>query len=56
MRPVGFEAEESLLEFDARSFVGYRLLSEYFAFPDKFMFFDLNSCVQDETKPPEPPK
>ena len=41
VRPVGFEAEESLLEFDARSFVGYRLLSEYFAFPDKFMFFDL---------------
>lgn len=41
VRPVGFETEEGLLEFDARSFVGYRLLSEYFAFPDKFMFFDL---------------
>jgi hypothetical protein len=24
--------------------------------PLEFMFFDLNSCVQDETKPPEPPK
>jgi len=41
VRPVGFGAEESLLDFDARSFVGYRLLSEYFAFSDKFMFFDL---------------
>lgn len=41
LRPVGFEAEESLLDFDARSFAGYRLLSEYFAFPDKFMFFEV---------------
>jgi type VI secretion system protein ImpG len=24
-----------------RSFVGYRLLTEYFAFPEKFLFFDL---------------
>jgi hypothetical protein len=22
----------------------------------EFLFFDLSSCVQDETKPPEPPK
>jgi type VI secretion system protein ImpG len=39
--PVGFEANESMLESDPRSFQGYRLLSEYFAFPDKFMFFEL---------------
>lgn len=42
VRPVGFGAEESLIDFDARSFVGYRLLSEYFAFPDKFMFIELS--------------
>jgi len=42
IRAVGFGAEENLLDFDARSFVGYRLLSEYFAFPDKFMFFELS--------------
>ena len=42
IRAVGFEAEESLLDFDPRSFVGYRLLSEYFAFPDKFMFFEIS--------------
>lgn len=41
LRPVGFSAEESLLDYDERSFVGYRLLSEYFAFPDKFLFVDL---------------
>lgn len=41
LRPVGFGADESLLDYDERSFVGYRLLSEYFAFPDKFLFVDL---------------
>lgn len=41
LKPVGFEEEEGMLEYDQRSFVGYRLLHEYFVFPDKFMFFDL---------------
>jgi type VI secretion system protein ImpG len=39
--PVGFEKDEGLLPFSARSFPGYRLLTEYFAFPQKFCFFDL---------------
>jgi type VI secretion system protein ImpG len=39
---VGFAPEDSLLHHDERSFSGYRLLSEYFAFPDKFLFVDLN--------------
>ena len=39
--PVGFSAEESLLKYDNRSFTGYRLLSEYFAFPEKFLFIDI---------------
>ena len=42
LAPAGFAKEESLLEHDERSFDGYRLLSEYFAFPDKFLFIDLN--------------
>jgi type VI secretion system protein ImpG len=41
LRPVGFEADEALLQYTQRSFTGYRLLSEYFAFPDKFLFFDV---------------
>lgn len=41
IRAVGFEPEESLLPHTARSFAGYRLLSEYFAFPEKFLFFDV---------------
>jgi type VI secretion system protein ImpG len=41
LRPVGFEPDEGLLESEPRALTGYRLLSEYFAFPDKFMFFEL---------------
>ena len=38
--PVGFSPEEAILPWPARSFSGFRLLSEYFAFPDKFLFVD----------------
>src|SRR5262245_45358615 len=38
---VGFERDEGMLPYTARSFLGYRLLSEFFAFPKKFLFFDL---------------
>jgi type VI secretion system protein ImpG len=42
IRNVGFDLNESLLQYEPRSFPGYRLLSEYFALPEKFLFFDLN--------------
>ncbi len=42
LRPVGFEENEALLPYPRRSFAGYRLLQEYFTFPEKFFFFDLN--------------
>ena len=41
LKPVGFEPDEGMLPYSARSFTGYRLLTEYFAFPDKFLFFDV---------------
>jgi type VI secretion system protein ImpG len=41
IRPVGFEADQGLLPYSDRSFLGYRLLQEYFHFPQKFFFFDL---------------
>ena len=41
LRGVGFLRSEGLLPWDDRSFLGYRLLSEYFAFPQKFLFVDL---------------
>ena len=42
IRPVGFERDEGMLPYPSRSFLGYRLLSEFFAFPNKFLFFDLS--------------
>jgi type VI secretion system protein ImpG len=41
LRPVGFAGDEGVLPFTRRSFLGYRLLEEYFIFPEKFFFFDL---------------
>lgn len=39
--PVGYEKDEGLLPYPNQSFLGYRLLQEYFTFPDKFLFFDI---------------
>jgi type VI secretion system protein ImpG len=41
IQPVGFARDEALLPYPARSFIGYRLLSEYFTFPQKFLFVDV---------------
>lgn len=38
---VGFRDDEAMLPYSHRSFIGYRLLQEYFAFPEKFLFFEL---------------
>ena len=40
IEPAGFSAEEALIPWSARGFSGFRLLTEYFAFPDKFLFLD----------------
>jgi type VI secretion system protein ImpG len=42
VRPMGYEDHESLLPPTDRSFQGYRLLQEYFAFPDRFLFFAID--------------
>jgi type VI secretion system protein ImpG len=50
IRRVGFKNEQKLLPYDARSFQGYRLLHEYFAFPQRFMFVeiaDLGGSIKD---------
>ena len=41
LKTVGFGPDEGVLPYTPRSFLGYRLLQEYFAFPEKFLFFDL---------------
>ncbi len=41
--PVGFRHMDETLPVAPNSHTGYRLLLEYFTFPDKFLFFDLNN-------------
>jgi len=41
IRRVGFARDEALLPYGRRSFDGYRLLQEYFAFPQRFQFVEL---------------
>lgn len=41
LQPVGFERDEGALPYPPRSFLGYRLLTEFFAFPQKFLFVEL---------------
>ncbi len=41
LQPAGFGPHEGMLPYGPRSFLGYRLLQEYFSFPDKFLFIDL---------------
>ena len=49
VRQLGFEDDEALLPVSHRTFQGYRLVQEYFTFPERFMFFaldDLKDAVQ----------
>ncbi len=46
LKPLGFLDSEAMLPYPRRSFAGYRLLQEYFAFPEKFFFFDLTGLEQ----------
>lgn len=42
LQPVGFAEDEGLLPYTDQSFLGYRLLTELFSFPEKFLYFDLS--------------
>jgi type VI secretion system protein ImpG len=46
LKAVGYKLDEGLVDYSERSFLGYRLLHEYFTFPDKFMFFDLSGFAR----------
>jgi type VI secretion system protein ImpG len=45
VRPVGLEPDEALLPQPAHAHDGYRLLQEYFAFPEKFLFVELHGLA-----------
>ncbi|EDP65169.1 hypothetical protein BAL199_01444 [alpha proteobacterium BAL199] len=40
--PVGFDVDEAVLPYPPNAFPGFRILQEYFAFPEKFMFVDIH--------------
>lgn len=42
IQEVGFGAEEEVLSSTSNAHSSYQLLQEYFAFPRKFLFFDIN--------------
>jgi type VI secretion system protein ImpG len=49
VKPVGFEDHEALLPYGPRSFQGYRLLQEYFAFPQRFYMFEVGGARPDHS-------
>ena len=44
---AGFDAADASIPADPRAFPGYRLLSELFAMPQKFLFVDLQGLTPD---------
>lgn len=46
VRLCGFDEDAALLPPTARGFEGYRYLREYFAFPQRFLFFELSQFQQ----------
>jgi type VI secretion system protein ImpG len=49
LSPMGFDRSDSVLPWPDHAFDGYRLLYEYFAFPEKFLFFELSGMRQLQT-------
>ena len=41
VRPVGFSKEQALIPYPQNALGGYRHLQEYFAFPEKYLFVDV---------------
>ena len=41
VEPVGYDEDHALLPVTLRGFEGYRLMQEYFAFAQRFLFFDI---------------
>ncbi|OON59389.1 type VI secretion protein [Massilia sp. KIM] len=52
LRPAGFADDEALIDFPARSHTAYRLLTEYFCFPEKFNFVDIDLAALAAALPP----
>lgn len=42
LSPVGFADDDDIIPYPSHAHPGYRLIQEYFQFPEKFLFIDLN--------------
>lgn len=47
LREVGYREDEAVFPTTANAKIEYGLLSEYFIFPEKFLFFDIDFCDFD---------
>jgi type VI secretion system protein ImpG len=45
LKPVGFNEAENLLPYSTIGLTGYQLLTEYFAYPEKFFYFDIEGLL-----------
>jgi type VI secretion system protein ImpG len=54
IQPVGFADDEEVLPYPSTSFPGFRLLSEYFCFPEKFLFVDVLGLGSLPLSPKDP--
>ena len=52
VRPAGFDDGEALLPVATRAFRGYRLLQEYFTFPQRFQFMDVGGLAAAARRQP----
>jgi type VI secretion system protein ImpG len=45
IRPVGFQPDEDVLPWPSHAHAAYRLIQEYFIFPEKFLFLDIDGLA-----------
>jgi type VI secretion system protein ImpG len=46
LQPAGLGRDEGMLPYPGRSFEAYRLIQEYFVFPEKYLFLDIGGFEQ----------
>jgi type VI secretion system protein ImpG len=46
IQAAGFGEDEGMLPYPRRTFTGYQLLQDYFAFPEKFLFVDIGGLQE----------
>lgn len=44
LKPVGFEPHDALLPYPSNVYSGYRILQEFFCFPESFLFFGFSNA------------